>query len=162
MASSARQETEAGVAESEVADPCAECAGGCCSFKNLNIGYHTLDDGERYDSSLLDLIEDGHLAESLLFDDGTVPDMEWFVMDLRHLGGNRALVFDCGHLDGGLCTEYDRRPGMCRNFECDALEGEMTVDEFKDEHEVLPPMRDEANLKRVTERVHEILGRLDP
>lgn len=143
--------------EAEVPDPCAECAGGCCSFKTLRISFIGLEDGERYDSRLIDSDD---LLGQLPFEDGEIPDMRWYVGRYAE-SGNRALFFDCQHLqEDGTCGEYDRRPAMCKNFACRALRGEQDLDEFLestawDEG----PDEELVEVREVTERVQEIIER---
>lgn len=154
--------------EGEVANPCAECAGGCCSFRNINISYVSLEKGERYDSRLLEYLEDGTLEEQLLMEDGSLPEMEWYLLEYDwhedgESGRSRSIVFDCGHLtEGGLCGSYENRPGMCRTFECEALQGEEDLEEFLDRHRIPDEGWEDhphAELTPITERVEEILGR---
>ena len=134
--------------------PCAECGGKCCSFRDGAISYRELDHGQRYDSLFLN--DDSH-AEQLLFEDGEVPDMKWFVVD--H-GGYRNMAFHCPHRDeDGKCGEYDRRPTMCQTFQCPVLEGDETLDEFLDYFDRPDGVPDDADVTEVTERVQEILRR---
>lgn len=140
----------------DVADPCAECGGKCCSFRSISISYSSLEAGERYDSHLLN----GDNTDQLVFEDGSVPDMDWYILTTPD--GERRLVFECNHLtDDGRCGAYDKRPGMCRNFVCDALDPDTdtTVDEFVSNHAHPPNFPDDFDLRDVTDRVHEILAR---
>lgn len=164
MASSAREEQAEGESESvgeAETNPCLECPGGCCSFKTINISYRTLDEGQRYDSMLLDELGEEGALNNLLFDDGEVPEMEWYIVTWPD--GHRTLSFHCTHEEDGWCTEYDRRPGMCRTFSCAALEGEMELEEFLDEHGLEDNVIDhpETEVEEVTERVREIIGRAE-
>ena len=137
-------------------NPCAECGGACCSFRRISISYSSLEPGERYDSHFLH----GDHIEQLVFDDGSVPAMDWYVLTTPD--GDRRMVFECGHLtDDGKCGEYDRRPGMCKAFECAALDDDVdtTLDEFLDAHRRPAGFPDEYDLREVTDRVHEILRR---
>lgn len=141
--------------DDDVANPCAECGGKCCSFATLRISFGPIEPTESFE----DLIADrDRWVEQLVFDDGTVPDMDWYV--IQWPSGRRALAFDCNHLDGGLCGEYDRRPAMCRTFECEALDedDDATLDDVVDRygHDVDDPI-DEYAVEDVTDRVQEIL-----
>lgn len=161
MASSARKTEVKGGEEAEEHNPCAECPAGCCSFKTINISYRELEDGERYDSMLLDGLGEEGSTDQLLFEDGEVPEMEWYI---KEHGDHRALVFHCTHqTEDGMCGEYDRRPDMCRSFECQALQGEMELEEFLEEHglEHDPVAHEDVELTEVTERVREIIGRAE-
>lgn len=135
-------------------NPCADCGGRCCSFRTMRISFTDLDDGQRYDSALLE-----HEAglEQLLLDDGSAPDMEWFTY--RTASGKRALGFDCNHLDDdGRCEVYEDRPEMCRNYRCSVLRGEETLDEFLGRFGI--DGREAADIDReVTDRVTEIIER---
>lgn len=142
------------------ANPCFECGGKCCSFHGIRISYRDLDACQRYDSMLLD--RDPEVLGNLLLTDGTVPDMDWYT--IRFDGYRRALAFDCNHLqDDGTCGVYDRRPGMCRSFECPALDDEddTTLDEFLDMvgWEGTGEEPEDTVDREVTERVREIIGR---
>lgn len=162
MASSARQDQAEGESGEEAeTNPCLDCPAGCCSFKNINISYKSLDEGQRYDSLLLDEIEEGTL-NTLLFEDGEVPMMEWYILTWED--SHRTLSFHCTHQrEDGMCGEYDRRPEMCRTFECEALQGEMTLEEFLDSHGLTfdPIESDLVEVREVTERVREIIGRAE-
>lgn len=137
----------------DVADPCAECGGKCCSFRSLAISYHGLEAGERYDSMLLNA-DIG--VDELVFTDGTVPDMEWYT--IKHDDGERALAFDCNHAVDGKCTEYDRRPAMCRWFECPPLQGEEDLDDWLEAHARIDDPEDIID-REVTDRVQAIIER---
>lgn len=140
----------------DVADPCAECGGKCCSFRTLRISFTDLEPGERYDSRVIH----GDHIEQLVFDDGSVPDMNWFVVTKPD--GTRALSFECNHLtDDGKCGAYDKRPGMCKAFECDALRDDVdtTLDEFLAEHERNGNFPGDYSLRDVTDRVRDIIAR---
>lgn len=141
--------------EEDVADPCAECGGRCCSFRLGAISYASLDEGERYDSFFLS----GDWVDQLVFEDGAVPAMDWFIVTKPD--GSRELAFECGHLtDDGKCGAYDKRPGMCRAFECPAIdpEDDTTLDEWLDGF-ARDGVPDDADLRDVTERVRSILKR---
>ena len=138
------------------ANPCAECAGACCSFRRIGISFSSLEPGERYDSHF---IHGDHIGQ-LIFEDGTVPEMDWYVLTTP--SGTRRMVFECGHLtDDGKCGAYDRRPGMCRAFECRALDedDDMTLDEFLGEYARPANFPSEYELRDVTDRVRSILRR---
>lgn len=147
--------------------PCAGCEGGCCSFFELRVTFTDLDPGVRYDSHLMEMGEDGNL-DQLLMEDGSVPDMRWFIWDNPLDDDRRSLVFDCGHVsDNGLCTVYDERPSMCRTFQCAALKDEEGLDEFlgrvawyeDDGYYDERPTPGHPHLTEVTERVHELIER---
>lgn len=140
------------MAQAEVADTCADCGGSCCSFGAIRISFQDLDEGQRYDSLVL---EDENVSQ-LVRPDGTAPDMRWYV--LRYPDGHRSLVFECQHLEGGVCSVYENRPDMCRTFECAALEGEVDLEDFIQKH----AWRQDPEVyveKEVTERVTEIIER---
>ena len=140
----------------DVADPCASCGGKCCSFREMAISYRSLDAGERYDSHFLH--DDTH--DQLVFDDGTVPEMQWYI--LTYPNGARKIAFECGHRrDDGLCGAYDKRPSMCRTFECPALDddSDTTLDEFLDSLDYVDGVRDDIDVRDVTDRVQGILKR---
>ena len=141
---------------SDVADTCADCGGKCCSFTTLRMSFVGLEDGERYDSHLIDEAWLGQLP----FEDGEIPDMRWYVGRYPD-SGNRALFFDCQHQqEDGRCGEYDRRPAMCKNFACQALQGEMDLDEFLEAHTWKEGAHEElVEVREVTERVQEIIER---
>lgn len=124
---------------------CRECGGMCCSFKLMDISYLRLDDGQTID----EFIED-HDLSNLLLQDGSVPDMEWHVKD------GCVLVFHCNHLEDGMCSVYENRPGMCRGFECEVLEGELTLDEFQ-EQVGWDESVDEMDLVDVTDKMTEAI-----
>lgn len=133
-------------------DPCADCGGACCSFRRMRISCFGLDEGQRYDSAMLEYEH----VDTLVLSDGEVPDMDWYVIEHD---GRRHLAFECGHLDDGRCGVYDRRPEMCRSFECGLLKGEVGLDEFMETR-----MRDEGEVEamevtEVTGRVREIIAR---
>lgn len=139
----------------DASNPCADCGGRCCSFRLGQISFASLDKGERYDSFFLD--HDGF--DQLLLEDGSVPDMQWYVV--THPDGERNISFECGHLtDDGKCGVYDERPGMCRGFECPALDedDDTTVDEWIDNfgRDGVP---DAVDVRDVTDRVQSILRR---
>lgn len=162
MASSARQDdSESPGVEETQGNACLECPGACCSFRAINISYRALKSGQRYDSMLIDgLGEDGHTYQ-LLFEDGEVPEMEWYIIEWHD--GRRVLAFHCTHEEGGMCTEYERRPEMCRDFECAALRGEVDLEEFLDDHghDYDPEADPDVEIREVTERVREIIGRAE-
>lgn len=140
----------------DVDDPCAECGGRCCSFKTLRISFRGLDKGQRYDS----VFTDEDTANNVLLDDGTVPDMDFYV--LTYPDGTRSLVFDCNHLtDDGLCGVYDNRPELCRSFVCDALDpdDDTTLDEFLESTTWNDGERDQVELTDVTDRIHDQIRR---
>lgn len=143
--------------EAEIPDSCAECGGRCCSFQTLRMSFVGLEDGERYDSHLID---EAWLAQ-LPFEDGDIPDMRWYVGRYPE-SGNRALFFECQHIqEDGTCGAYDRRPAMCKNFACQALRGEQDLDEFLEastwgERDAREELED---LHEVTDRVQEIIER---
>lgn len=140
------------MSSADVADTCADCGGSCCSFRAIRISFMSLDEGQRYDSLML---EDESVSQ-LVRPDGSAPDMRWYV--LRYPDGHRSLVFECQHLEDGICTVYENRPDMCRTFECPALEGEQDLTEFKRQHAWRADP--EAVIeKEVTERVTEIIER---
>jgi len=141
--------------------PCFECGGKCCSFRSIRISWLGLDACQRYDSMLIGQGEDGGLDE-LMLTDGTVPDMDWYT--IRFDGYKRALAFECNHLtDDGKCGVYDRRPRMCRRFECPALDDDVdeTLDEFVDAvgWEGSGETPDDVVDREVTSRVREIIER---
>lgn len=141
--------------DATVADPCAECGGRCCSFRLGGISFTSLDEGERYDSHFLD----GDHVDQLIFEDGTVPRMNWYVVTKPD--GSREMAFECGHLtDDGKCGAYDRRPGMCRAFMCPAVDpdDDTTIDEWVDDF-ARDGVPDEYDVRDVTDRVREILRR---
>lgn len=138
--------------EAEVPDPCASCGGGCCSFRAIRISFQNLSEGQRYDSLVL---EDENV-EQLVRPDGSAPDMNWYI--IRYPDGTRSLVFECQHLEDGICTIYQGRPEMCRTFECAALEGEQDLDEFIQKHAWRADPEAIVE-KEVTERVTEIIER---
>lgn len=165
--------------EEEVADPCASCGGMCCSFAVGQTCFTSIEKGARYDSTLMD-----HDPEQLLLADGSVPDMEWYVIridpytvevdgeDVTEDGDpeeieeagveityNRALAFVCNHLEDGMCSVYDERPSMCQNYECEVLKGDMTLTEMKQARGHRTDWRDHV-IKEVTDRVNEILARV--
>jgi len=138
-------------------DPCVECGGRCCSFRLGGISYSGLDEGERYDSFFLS----GDWVDQLVFADGSVPEMDWFIATKPD--GSRELVFECGHLtDDGRCGAYDKRPGMCRAFECPAVdpEDDTTLEEWLDDfaRDGVPDDAD-VDIREVTDRVRSILKR---
>lgn len=138
----------------DAANPCADCGGRCCSFRLGGISFTSLDAGERYDSFFLD--HDGF--DQLLLEDGSVPDMRWYVV--THPNGARDVAFECGHLtDDGKCGVYDERPGMCRGFECPAIyDDDVTVDEWLDDF-ARDGVPDDVDVREVTDRVNSILRR---
>lgn len=103
------------------------------------------------------MIEGDH-TDQLLFEDGDVPEMEWYVGKPEGVN-RRYLFFHCTHLEDGRCTEYDRRPSMCEAFECQVLEGEATLEEFQDAVARSEDALEEMDLTEVTDRVREILAR---
>jgi Fe-S-cluster containining protein len=140
---------------SDADDPCAECGGKCCSFRLGRIHFSGLDDGERYDSHFLD----GDYIDQLVFEDGTVPEMNWFVV--TDADGDRNTAFECTHLtDDGRCGAYDKRPGMCRAFECPAVDpdDDTTLDEWLDDF-ARDGVPDDVDVRDVTDRVRSILKR---
>jgi Fe-S-cluster containining protein len=140
----------------EMADPCAECGGRCCSFDTLRMSFVGLEDGQRYDSFLID---DAWLAQ-LPFEDGEIPDMRWYVGRYPETG-NRGLFFECQHLqEDGTCGAYERRPAMCKNFACQALRGEESLEDFLESTTWDDSGREElVGLREVTDRVQEIIER---
>lgn len=139
----------------DAVNPCADCGGRCCSFRLGQISFAGLSEGQRYDSFFLN--HDGF--DQLLLADGSVPDMRWFVTEAPD--GGRNISFECEHLtDDGKCGVYDDRPGMCRGFECPALDDEddTTVDEWVDEF-ARDGVPDDVDVTEVTGRVREILQR---
>lgn len=138
---------------------CAECGGGCCSFRLGTVGYCTLEDGQRYDSFF---IEDAPV-ENLVKDDGEPMDAEWFVWvpDDRE-DRLRNVLFSCRHLEDGLCSVYEDRPAMCRSFECDALDDDEDVsfEEWSEDNLHGGGFWEKrGELTEVTGRVNEIIER---
>lgn len=130
-------------------NPCFECGGACCSFRTLRISWMALDDGVTFDEAKDDLG-----LENLPLTDGTVPNMEWYVEDLP---GAR-IVFECNHLEDGLCSVYDKRPEMCRAFECSAIEGEKTVAELKESASWDEGELEKLDLREITEEMNELIA----
>lgn len=137
----------------DVPDPCATCGGSCCSFREMGISYLHLDEGQRYDSLMLehDNIND------LVRENGDPVDFQWFVVTLPE--GRRYLAFECEHWVDGKCSIHDDRPELCRSFECDFLSGDMDFEEFEDRHLFDGGVPDEYEVREVTERVNEIVER---
>lgn len=104
-----------------MSDKCFECGGICCSFKDMNISWLTID--QPLPEFLRD--EDDEYFEQLVFQDGRVPDMDWF------LDEDGSIRFHCNHREDGKCTEYERRPEFCRAFECPILKGDKDIKEFQ-------------------------------
>lgn len=143
-------------------NPCLDCEAVCCSFREARVGLTILEPGARYDSKILDYVE--RRPGDLVLADGSPMDARWFVWDPpdeEH--GRREILFECAHLTGDkLCSVYGDRPEMCRSFECEVLEGEMTMDEWHESRSAdgdpdWPPPGDE--LTEVTERVVGIIER---
>jgi Fe-S-cluster containining protein len=133
-------------------NPCLECGGICCSFRDSGVVYHGLESGQRYDSFVI-----RHDTSNLVTEDGRLPAMEWYIV---RDGEKRSLAFHCTHrTEDGLCGIYEDRPGMCRGFECPVLDGEQTLSEFKDRVEFPDGRPADTIKKEVTERVNEILRR---
>jgi Fe-S-cluster containining protein len=130
-------------------NPCRECGGICCSFHDMSISWRSLPEDETFDEAKDDLD-----VSNLPFEDGEVPDMEWYVEDTP--GGS--IVFHCTHREDGLCTEYDRRPEMCRAFECAVLRGEQDLDEFKDQVQRPEDELKDAELRDITEEMKELIA----
>lgn len=137
----------------DVANPCADCGGGCCSFRTMQIAYIGLDRGQRYDSAMLE--HEG--IDNLIRDDGEQIDAKWFIVTKP--SGERYIGFECAHLDDGMCSVYEDRPTMCKKFECLALSGEMTFEEFEEEHLLDDGIPDSFETEEVTERVREIVAK---
>src|SRR3990167_4808197 len=94
---------------------CAQCGGGCCSFRSMRVAYGVLPAGGK-----LPYMRD------LLKKDGSWPRARWFLV--RHHGRHKLLLFDClERTADGRCGIYRDRPPMCRGFRCEALEGKVTV-----------------------------------
>lgn len=130
-------------------NPCVECGGACCSFRNIRISWISLDDGEIFEDAKDDLD-----VSRLPFEDGEVPDMEWYLEDQP--GGR--IFFECNHLEDGLCSEYERRPEMCRAFECMVLKGEETLSEFKQATQWEPGELEKLDLREITDEMKELIA----
>ena len=125
-----------------------ECGGKCCSFKTLNISFRSFDEAD----NLEDVLNDLH-TEQLVFTDGDVPNMKWYLVEKR---GKQFLLFDCQHLtEDGKCGEYERRPALCSEFECMVLRGETELDDFLES--AAPLDYDEDELIDVTEEVQQAI-----
>jgi Fe-S-cluster containining protein len=137
-------------------NPCAECGGRCCSFRSMQISFVGLEEGERYDSRMIEM---GEALDQVLLEDGSLPDMEWYVLDAGD--GARRIVFECGHLDDdGMCGVYDDRPPMCREFQCTALDpdNDASLEDMVEEYAPGDAWED-ADLTGITERAEEIIER---
>lgn len=135
---------------------CGACGGKCCSFRTMAMTFLTI--GER---RLDDVLSRPELLSQLRMADGSVPDMDWYVITTKN--ETRALVFECNHLKEGLCTVYENRPGMCRAYQCDALEGTKTLEEMLAVTTDANPNWKEAwgeplDLADITDRMHRAIA----
>jgi Fe-S-cluster containining protein len=143
-----------------VADPCAECGGKCCSFREINIGYRELDDDEKEEGGIVAI---GYHDDQLFFEDNNgelvfgegIPDMDWYIKN------NQRIVFECNHLtEDGKCGVYNKRPDMCRSFECPALTGEETLEEFLNRVQYREGQLEDSDLEEITEEFQQGLRKL--
>lgn len=132
-------------------DPCAECGGMCCSFREMRIVYLAVPEGMTY----VEMLEENDHTDELLLADGSVPEMDWYLVDIED--GREGLAFECRHLEDGRCGVYDERPEMCRKFECPVLEGDMGLDEFVEARSRDPGEVDAMNPCDVTAEVRAVL-----
>jgi len=135
---------------------CERCGGCCCSFRGLNISYGTYED-QSFASYLREQVDfpevDGEITRAweLVRQDKRVPDMTWY-------DTGETLLFECNHLtDDGKCGIYEDRPAMCQRFECDALRGEMELQDFLATYARDPGEIDMAELEDVTDEVTSII-----
>lgn len=78
-------------------------------------------------------------------------DADWYTNGYR-------LYFECNHLtEDGLCGVYDDRPGMCRSFKCDVLDGKLSLPDFEERYG-LPDGRDMDEMVEVTDAVEEAVS----
>lgn len=142
---------------SDAASPCEQCPGLCCSFKRGRISLIELDEGERYDSAMLDY----EYIDDLLLADGTPVDMRWYVVEREQDDVRRRYIsFDCQHLtDDGRCGVYPDRPYLCEQFQCQAFEEGTDTREALDAMEREDSDWDNLECREVTDRVTEIIER---
>ena len=145
--------TEIGPVDADA--PCDGCPGMCCSFRIGRVSYLKADE----DRSFEDLFRENEHWDEVLLEGGDIADFEWFRGEFED--GRVEAYFECGHLtDDGLCGVYDRRPEMCRRFECGAFEADDDEEarEWLEETMARPPGElNGAELSRETETVNSIL-----
>lgn len=136
---------------------CEACAGGCCSFKSMNISLTLVDKGERWQKRI-------HPAQ-LRRPSGKPLRMRFYLAWRSKRRGNKNhkeqhILFDCQHRSStGKCRIYADRPALCRMYRCEALRGLMSLRELFQQHGKLIQWR---RLRNITRQVRCLIAKEAP